>query len=419
MNIKITIVTPTFNDAELIPKMIESVLKQNYKCWELLIADDASTDKTAEIILPFLGDRIKYFRSKQNIVPYITGDVVMLLHSDDMLAAPDALLRIATHFHQNQASEGVYADLFIINSGGLLEGTWKSPSTLSNLIGAQAFLLLGSNIIYDVFCVRKNVFFSYVLSNYIFWNTLYWLKLGEQRLSILKLHKINPYSKYRRGLRNYLSKPSETRKAFVLSGCYRTIIELSYYYGLKNSLIFRAISSIPKGHYFVRKLARFFYFQNSGSFNELLFSLKHNAVLLRKLINTYNLETPEILKFFIAPIRLIENLEKNQEVLSISLEDANPGNLFFGKDSRVFFEKIIKKEKTPDIYTLLIERAQDLKAVRVSTEGQVERVRNILRFLCLPLPILIADEGVSEDCLIVGFKRRFKWDDNSFSYNEK
>ena len=428
MNIKITILTPTFNDAVLIPKMIESVLKQNYKSWELLIADDGSTDKTAEIVLPFLGDKIKYFRSEQDmdqlnalykIVPYIAGDIVMLLHSDDMLSDPDALLRIATHFHQNKMSEGVYADLLTINSNGLLMGSWKSPNILNNLIIVKAFLLLGSNIIYDFFCVRKNVFFSNVLSNYILWNTFYWIKLGNGNPSILKLHKIDPYYKYRWGSGNYLSQPNEARKAFVLSGCYRTIVELSYYYGLKNSLIFRAISGIPKGHYFVRKLSRFFYFKTDGSFSSLLLSLKNNLVLLRKLIGVYNLHTPEILKFFVAPMRLIENFENNQELLNVNFENINQGDLFFGKDSRILFERIIKGEEVPYIYTLLIERAQYLKAFRVPSEHQVEIARNILRFLCLPLPILVADEETSEDCLIRGFKRRFEWSNKLFNHNEK
>ena len=147
MDTKVTILTPTFNGAAFIPQMIESVLKQSYQSWELLIADDASTDDTPEVVLPFLEDRVKYFRSEQDmdqlhalyrIMPYVTGDIVMLLHSDDMLSGPDALSRIVAHFNQNEMCEGIYADLLIADSEGLLKGSWKAPDALSKMTVMQA-----------------------------------------------------------------------------------------------------------------------------------------------------------------------------------------------------------------------------------------------------------------------------------------
>lgn len=46
----VSIITPSYNSANFITDTIESVLKQTYPHWELLITDDCSTDNSVEII---------------------------------------------------------------------------------------------------------------------------------------------------------------------------------------------------------------------------------------------------------------------------------------------------------------------------------------------------------------------------------
>jgi len=47
---KISIVTPSFNQAEFLEQTLRSVLDQNYPNLEYLVIDGASTDDSAEII---------------------------------------------------------------------------------------------------------------------------------------------------------------------------------------------------------------------------------------------------------------------------------------------------------------------------------------------------------------------------------
>jgi len=65
----ITIGIPVFNGENFIEKCINSVLNQTFKDFELLISDNASTDKTFEICKKFEASdkRIKYFRQSNNI----------------------------------------------------------------------------------------------------------------------------------------------------------------------------------------------------------------------------------------------------------------------------------------------------------------------------------------------------------------
>ena len=45
----VSIITPTFNSEKYIKETVESVLRQTYQNWELLIVDDISTDNTVKI----------------------------------------------------------------------------------------------------------------------------------------------------------------------------------------------------------------------------------------------------------------------------------------------------------------------------------------------------------------------------------
>jgi len=64
----VSIITPTYNVEQYIPEAITSVLNQTYTNWELLITDDASSDRTVAIIQDFQKNdsRIKLFQLDEN-----------------------------------------------------------------------------------------------------------------------------------------------------------------------------------------------------------------------------------------------------------------------------------------------------------------------------------------------------------------
>jgi glycosyltransferase involved in cell wall biosynthesis len=106
-NLKISIVTPSFNQAEFLEATIQSVLSQNYRELEYIIIDGGSTDGSAEIIKKY-EKFLHYWTSEPDGGMYAgiakgmalaTGDVLAWLNSDD-LYMPWTLRTVASIFSE-------------------------------------------------------------------------------------------------------------------------------------------------------------------------------------------------------------------------------------------------------------------------------------------------------------------------------
>lgn len=62
---QVTIILPTYNRASSVEKAIESVRKQTYPAWKLIVVDDGSTDGTWELVQKIKEKRIRYVRNEK------------------------------------------------------------------------------------------------------------------------------------------------------------------------------------------------------------------------------------------------------------------------------------------------------------------------------------------------------------------
>ena len=86
----VSIITPAFNSEKFIAETIQSVLAQTYQNWELLIVDDCSTDKTAEVISRFQDSRIKYFYNSTNKGSAVSRNIALQKASGRWIAFLDS-----------------------------------------------------------------------------------------------------------------------------------------------------------------------------------------------------------------------------------------------------------------------------------------------------------------------------------------
>ena len=91
---KISVCIPTYNTARYLPEAIESVLRQEFVDYELVICDNASTDETSEICRSYDDMRVRYVRFEERTnqagnfnrcLKAACGEFVTLLHADDFV----------------------------------------------------------------------------------------------------------------------------------------------------------------------------------------------------------------------------------------------------------------------------------------------------------------------------------------------
>ena len=123
---KISIITATFNSGRTVADTLESVLRQDYADYELIVKDGGSRDNTLDICRSYearFGGRLRiiaepdrgiYDAMNQGIAA-ATGDVVGILNSDDFYTAPDILSTVAAAFAANRAIDAVYGDVHYVD----------------------------------------------------------------------------------------------------------------------------------------------------------------------------------------------------------------------------------------------------------------------------------------------------------------
>ncbi len=121
---KVSICIPTYNRAHILPYAVNSVLRQTYGDFELIICDDASPDNTAEVVAQWDDPRIRYIRHPQNIqrsrnmrsgYEAAQGEYFIKFDDDDALT-PTFLERTVAVMEAQPNVDFVCTDHWVINA---------------------------------------------------------------------------------------------------------------------------------------------------------------------------------------------------------------------------------------------------------------------------------------------------------------
>jgi glycosyltransferase involved in cell wall biosynthesis len=108
----ISIVTPTFNSQKTLANTLESLVRQEYKNFEVIVIDNLSTDETLKIAQSFSTQlNLKIVSEKDRGIAdafnkgitLAQGEVVAILNSDDFYIGADVLGRVVDEFKKTNA----------------------------------------------------------------------------------------------------------------------------------------------------------------------------------------------------------------------------------------------------------------------------------------------------------------------------
>lgn len=101
----VSVVIPTYNRADVLPRAIDSVLDQTFDDFELIVVDDHSTDNTRDVVAHYEDPRIRYERHDVNKngaaarntgIERARGEFVAFLDSDDRWLPEKLTRQVAT-----------------------------------------------------------------------------------------------------------------------------------------------------------------------------------------------------------------------------------------------------------------------------------------------------------------------------------
>jgi glycosyltransferase involved in cell wall biosynthesis len=121
---KISIVTPSFNQAAYLEETILSVLNQRYANLEYIIIDGGSADASVDVIRKYEKHLAYWVSEKDNGQAHalnkglarVTGDIVAYLNSDD-LYLPGAFDAVIRHFQEHPAGAWLCGDTMFFGAG--------------------------------------------------------------------------------------------------------------------------------------------------------------------------------------------------------------------------------------------------------------------------------------------------------------
>jgi len=152
---KVSVIINCHNGSDFVYQALDSVFRQTHKDFEIIFFDNASTDRTAEIVLSIKDPRLKYFRSsiflslgqaRNEALKLTSGDILAFIDADDIWSAQKLELQLECF------TEGVglvYTGADIIHDGKITKSV-SSKSPEGYVFGpmlANYFLVMSSVVI--------------------------------------------------------------------------------------------------------------------------------------------------------------------------------------------------------------------------------------------------------------------------------
>lgn len=125
----VSIVLASYNGEQFIGEQIDSILNQDYAEFEVVICDDASTDRTCEIVEAYGDARLRLIRDTVNVgfmknferaLSHCKGEYLFFCDQDDIWES--SRLSIALELAKRKNALAVYANAEFVDSQGALLG---------------------------------------------------------------------------------------------------------------------------------------------------------------------------------------------------------------------------------------------------------------------------------------------------------
>ncbi|MDP2656216.1 MAG: glycosyltransferase family A protein [bacterium] len=114
----ISVIIPTYNRADQLPKTLDAIFTQNYKEIEVIVVNDGCTDDTENILAPYW-DRIHYFKQENKGAPVARNlgfrhskGAYLMFADDDQEFAPHAFSTLVSALETHPDASYAYYSFY-------------------------------------------------------------------------------------------------------------------------------------------------------------------------------------------------------------------------------------------------------------------------------------------------------------------
>lgn len=175
----VSVIVPALNEEVGILRTVQSVLANDYPYIELVVVNDGSTDRSAELVTNYFkkarkaqsaqGRFLRHFyiknggkgRALNYGIKRSKGKIILTMDADSMLA-PDAISKLVTYFRDESVS-AVVGQVRLGNTSGRLISRMQQMEYLFGFYFKRAHCVLGAEYIYGGACAafRRSATFNY------------------------------------------------------------------------------------------------------------------------------------------------------------------------------------------------------------------------------------------------------------------
>lgn len=237
----ITVLLPVYNGEKYIVESINSILGQSFAQFELLIIDDGSQDKSAEIINSYSDQRIRFLQNTKNIglintlnrgIDSARGKYIARMDADD-ICHPERLFMQVKVLEEQPEIDLVASIINLIDAAGQIKGAWRADRECLNFKELLQCLPFENCIAHPSVMIRADVLkrFRYSLCSKDAEDYELWLRMASVGH---KFYKINTPLLFYRIHHQSVSNTSNLRRY-----CLKDIKAKSYF--LRNLFLFKKL----------------------------------------------------------------------------------------------------------------------------------------------------------------------------------
>jgi glycosyltransferase involved in cell wall biosynthesis len=187
---KVSVIIPTYNRAEFIGRAISSVLTQTFEDFELLVVDDASTDRTRQVVHQIRDDRIRFIAHKANKggsaarntgIKQAEGNYIAFLDDDDEWLPNKLQRQVELLDAADQEVGAVYSGFYFVmqqNKSTVKKYLPCHNGVLYHELLAQNLIKTATTVVVREECLEKAGFFDEMLPSCQDWDM--WIRIARR-----------------------------------------------------------------------------------------------------------------------------------------------------------------------------------------------------------------------------------------------